>query len=67
MIAAGYEGGNDAAGLRHDPSFKIALECKPLSLVEAKRNRKHFAGVFDRVQTQEIIKLVRTLNEAVAA
>ena len=25
------------------------------------------AGVFDRVQTQEIIKIVRTLNEAVAA
>jgi len=28
MIAAGYEG-NDAASLRHDPSFKIALERNP--------------------------------------
>jgi len=29
MIAAGYEDGNDAASLRHDPSFKIALERAP--------------------------------------
>jgi len=29
MIAAGYEDGNDAASLRHDPSFKIALERDP--------------------------------------
>lgn len=29
MIAAGYEDGNDAASLRHDPSFKIALERNP--------------------------------------
>ena len=25
MIAAGYEDGNDAASLRHDPAFKLAL------------------------------------------
>jgi hypothetical protein len=29
MIAAGYEGGNDAGELRHDPSFKLALERDP--------------------------------------
>ena len=29
MIGAGYEDGNDAADLRHDPSFKIALERNP--------------------------------------
>src|SRR5690554_4723272 len=29
MIAAGYEDGNDAASLRHDPSFKMALERNP--------------------------------------
>jgi hypothetical protein len=29
MIAAGYEDGNDASELRHDPSFKIALERNP--------------------------------------
>lgn len=29
MIAAGYEDGNDAASLRHDPSFKLALERGP--------------------------------------
>lgn len=29
MIAAGYEDGNDATSLRHDPSFKIALERDP--------------------------------------
>jgi len=29
MIAAGYEDGNDAADLRHDPSFKISLERNP--------------------------------------
>jgi hypothetical protein len=29
MIATGYEDGNDAADLRHDPSFKIALERNP--------------------------------------
>jgi len=29
MIAAGYEDGNDAASLRHDPSFKLALERDP--------------------------------------
>lgn len=29
MIAAGYEDGNDAAELRHDPSFKLALERDP--------------------------------------
>ena len=26
MIAAGYEDGNDAASLRHDPSFKLAVQ-----------------------------------------
>ncbi|SUZ30843.1 hypothetical protein ROE7235_00572 [Roseibaca ekhonensis] len=26
MMAAGYQDGNDAADLRHDPCFKIALE-----------------------------------------
>ncbi len=29
MIAAGYEDGNDAADLRHDPSFKMALDRNP--------------------------------------
>jgi hypothetical protein len=29
MIAAGYEDGNDAISLRHDPSFKLALERDP--------------------------------------
>ena len=29
MIAAGYEDGNDAADLRHDPTFKLALERDP--------------------------------------
>lgn len=29
MIAAGYEDGNDATGLRHDPLFKMALERLP--------------------------------------
>jgi hypothetical protein len=29
MIAAGYEDGNDATSLRHDPLFKIALERLP--------------------------------------
>lgn len=29
MIAAGYEDGNDADDLRHDPSFKLALERDP--------------------------------------
>jgi len=29
MIAAEYEDGNDAADLRHDPSFKISLERNP--------------------------------------
>jgi len=29
MIAAGYEDGNDVTDLRHDPSFKIALERNP--------------------------------------
>jgi hypothetical protein len=29
MIAAGYKDGNDAADLRHDPGFKIALERGP--------------------------------------
>ena len=29
MIAAGYEDGNDAGDLRHDPSFRLALERAP--------------------------------------
>ena len=29
MIAAGYEDGNDAADLRHDPCFKLTLEQGP--------------------------------------
>jgi len=29
MIAAGYEDGNDATGLRNDPAFKLALERDP--------------------------------------
>lgn len=31
MIAAGYEDGNDATGLRHDPIFKMALDQLPES------------------------------------
>lgn len=31
MIAAGYEDGNDATGLRHDPVFKMALDQLPAS------------------------------------
>jgi hypothetical protein len=29
MIAAGYEDGNDATALRHDPAFKLALDRLP--------------------------------------
>jgi hypothetical protein len=29
MIAAGYEDGNDADSLRHDPVFKLALNQLP--------------------------------------
>ena len=29
MIAAGYEDGNDADSLRHDPVFKLALDALP--------------------------------------
>ena len=29
MIAAGYEDDNDAARLRHDPAFKLALRRLP--------------------------------------
>ncbi|PBN41172.1 IS1380 family transposase [Sphingobium sp. D43FB] len=29
MIAAGYEDGNDAASLRHDPMFRMALDVTP--------------------------------------
>src|SRR5919112_223762 len=29
MIAAGYEDGNDADALRHDPAFKLALDQLP--------------------------------------
>jgi hypothetical protein len=29
MIAAGYEDGNDADGLRHDPAFRLALDHLP--------------------------------------
>src|SRR3954468_2209502 len=29
MIAAGYEDGNDADSLRHDPAFKLALDQLP--------------------------------------
>ena len=29
MIAAGYEGGNDASSLRSDPLFKMALDLSP--------------------------------------
>lgn len=29
MIAGGYEDGNDADSLRHDPIFKLALDALP--------------------------------------
>ena len=29
MVATGYEYGNDANELRHDPGFKLLLECAP--------------------------------------
>ena len=35
MIAAGYEDGNDATGLRLDPVFKMALERLPAPSVRA--------------------------------
>ena len=39
MIAAGYEDANDAADLRHDPSFKLALERAPDFRITGQRLR----------------------------
>jgi hypothetical protein len=37
MIAAGYEDGNDADVLRHDPMFKLADACRRASLCARSR------------------------------
>jgi len=45
LIAAGYEDGNDAASLRRDPSFKIALERGPPSSTIFPRSTADLRGV----------------------
>src|SRR5438046_2435099 len=40
VIAAGYEDGNDANGLRVDPIFKMALDLSPSDLPDRERVRR---------------------------
>lgn len=66
MIAAGHEDGNDAADLRHDPSFKIALERHPepgaaLCSQRPKRSQWRHAQ-FDTLRLH-LVKLAATIVE----
>jgi hypothetical protein len=65
MIAAGYEDGNDATSLRHDPLFKIALERLPSERDLCSQST--LSRLENRPEKRTLIRLARALVDLYCA
>lgn len=65
MIAAGYEDGNDATGLRHDPVFKMALERLPSERELCSQST--ISRLENLPETRTLIRLARALVDLYCA
>ena len=60
MVAAGYEDGNDSHKLRHDPSFKLALE-RALEIGDALCSQPTISRMENMVDTRCLIRIQHEL------
>jgi hypothetical protein len=65
MIVAGYEDGNDATGLRHDPVFKMALERLPSERDLCSQST--ISRLENLPETRTLIRLARALVDLYCA
>jgi hypothetical protein len=63
QIACGYEDGNDANSLRHDPMFKLAIERKPLDSAQALASAPTISRLENAVTTRDIYRLAKAFVE----
>ena len=61
MIAAGYEDGNDAASLRHDPAFKLALDHLPGG--DALCSQPTISRTENQPGTRSLLRMARAMAE----
>jgi Transposase DDE domain group 1 len=65
MIAAGYEDGNDALSLRHDPLFKMALDLAPSD--RALCSQSTISRLEDLPDTRALLRIGRALVDLYCA
>lgn len=63
QIACGYEDGNDANSLRHDPMFKLAVERKPLDPEQALASAPTFSRLENAVTARDLYRLAQAFVE----
>jgi len=63
QIACGYEDGNDANALRHDPLFKLAAGRAPLDAEQALASGATFSRLEGAVRRSDIYRLAQALVE----
>ena len=63
QIASGYEDGNDANALRHDPLFKLAAGRAPLTADQALACSATHSRLENSLQRRDIYRLARALIE----
>jgi hypothetical protein len=59
QVACGYEDGNDANSLRHDPVFKLAVERKPLDVDEHLASAPTFSRLENAVTPQDMYRIAQ--------
>ena len=62
QIACGYEDGNDANALRHDPLFKLAAGRTPLDADQALACGATFSRLEGAVRRSDIYRLAQALS-----
>ena len=67
QIASGYEDGNDANALRHDPLFKLAAGRAPLAADQALACSATHSRLENSLQRRDIYRLARALIEQFVA
>jgi hypothetical protein len=59
QVACGYEDGNDANSLRHDPVFKLAVERKPLDANEDLASAPTFSRLENAATPQDVYRIAQ--------
>ena len=67
QVASGYEDGNDANALRHDPLFKLAAGRAPLAADQALACSATHSRLENSLQRRDIYRLARALIEQFVA